>query len=210
MINTRFGKLVVVVESSEQTHKSKHYDCVCDCGAMHRARKDNLVSGKTLMCKQCHIETTKTHGMAGSKFYYVYKALNDRCTKPNHEAYKNYGGRGIKNLWSSFECFMKDMLVDYEDGLELDRRDNDGNYCKENCRWVSKSTNALNKRVSGKIPYRGVMLVQGKYRASVRPTGSTKMVYLGHYSTAIEAAEVYDAYCFIHCTDKQLNFNKDK
>ena len=36
------------------------------------------------------------------------------------------------------------------------------------------------------------------------------MVYLGHYSTAIEAAEAYDAYCSIHCTDKQLNFNKDK
>lgn len=206
MLNNRFGKLVVISESELQTHKSKHYNCLCDCGTIYRVRKDNLVNGKTSMCRKCFINTTKTHGMTGSKFYYVYKAIKDRCNNTTHPAYENYGGRGINNEWDTFESFMDDMFTSYSEGLEIDRIDNDGNYCKGNCRWVTRSKNQSNKRVAGKIPFRGVILVQGRYRASVRPAGE-KIICIGHYSTAHEAAMAFDNYCIVNKLDKKLNFD---
>jgi len=208
MINKKFGKLTVVSLSEKQgANRNKYYDCICDCGKSHRARADNLKNGNTTECKVCQKAKIITHGMSGSKFYYVYKALKERCEKESHQAYKNYGGRGIKNLWISFEEFKEDMFSSYIEGLELDRVDNDGDYCKENCRWATRSENASNRRISGKVPYRGVIFVHGKYRASVRPPNSDKMICIGHFDTAISAAKAFDEYCIAHNLPKKLNFN---
>lgn len=70
-----------------------------------------------------------------------------RCTNPKDEAYHNYGGRGIKvcKRWFSFENFLEDM-GHRPKGKELDREDNNKGYNKKNCRWVSSSINANNRR----------------------------------------------------------------
>lgn len=195
MINKKFGKLTIVSVSEKQgNNRSKYYDCKCDCGNIHRARIDNLKSGKTAMCVECGKQKNTTHGLSGTPFYSVYRALKERCEKESHPAYTNYGGRGIKNLWDSFEDFMEDMYSSYSEGLEIDRIDNDGNYCKENCRWVTRSENQSNKRVSGDVPYRGVWIDdKGRYVATLSHNKKSKLI--GRYNTAIEAAKAYDDYC---------------
>ncbi len=66
--------------------------------------------------------------------------MKQRCNNPNHKKYKNYGGRGIKICpeWLIFENFYKDMGRKPGKQYTLDRKDNDGNYCKENCRWATQ------------------------------------------------------------------------
>ena len=71
-----------------------------------------------------------------------------RCTNPNNIGYKHYGGRGITvcDKWYDIQSFIEDMFPTWEEGLQLDRIDVNGNYEPSNCRWATKSQNAKNKR----------------------------------------------------------------
>lgn len=77
----------------------------------------------------------------------VWQNMLSRCRKPEDKAYKNYGARGIRVEWESFEVFYADMGPP-PPGLWLERKDNDGPYSRANCAWVSPGENQLNKRTS--------------------------------------------------------------
>jgi hypothetical protein len=72
-----------------------------------------------------------------------------RCHNEKAPNYKYYGGRGISvcDRWrDSFENFLIDMGVPDSFNLEVDRIDNNGNYCPENCRWSTHKENTRNTR----------------------------------------------------------------
>lgn len=99
------------------------------------------------------------HNMSGTRFYNIWCSMKQRCEYPKHNRFKNYGGRGIKILWKSFEEFKKDMYKSYqksgEIGMSIDRIDSDGHYCKENCRWVSLWKQNLNRTNNHLLTYKG-------------------------------------------------------
>lgn len=99
----------------------------------------------------------KSHGMRNTRIYSIWRNMRNRCKYPSARNYSNYGGRGITydSRWDSFEEFHKDMGESYEEGLTLDRIDVNGNYCKDNCRWIPLSEQARNKRGNYKIVYKG-------------------------------------------------------
>lgn len=92
-----------------------------------------------------------------------FRTIQGRCTRPSNNRYYVYGARGIRCEWKSFDDFSRDMLESFkehvaEHGLnetQIDRIDPDKNYCKENCRWVTRIENARNRRNIKPITYKG-------------------------------------------------------
>lgn len=78
-----------------------------------------------------------------------------RCYDSSRKDFKHYGGRGItvtdrwKDKDDGFKNFVEDMYSSFVEGTEIDRADVNGNYCKENCRWVSHRLQVINRRPTG-------------------------------------------------------------
>ena len=82
------------------------------------------------------------------KLYKAWHSMIDRCDNPKNKWYMRYGGRGIVvcDEWKKYVSFAIWSLNNgYEEGLSIDRKDNDGNYSPTNCRWVSIKTQQNNR-----------------------------------------------------------------
>lgn len=81
-------------------------------------------------------------------FYNSWQNMKGRCLNKNNPKYHRYGGRGIKicDDWLKIEDFAEWALKNgWKKGVSIDRIDNDGDYCPENCRWISMSENSRKK-----------------------------------------------------------------
>lgn len=101
----------------------------------------------------------KTHGLTKHLLYGVWRAMRDRCQNEKHEYYKNYGGRGITVCaeWiNDFKAFYDWAIANgWKEGLELDRKKNNGNYEPSNCRFVTRVVNSRNRRSNLVFEYMG-------------------------------------------------------
>jgi hypothetical protein len=97
--------------------------------------------------------------MDGTRLYHIWGGMKCRCSCPTNKDYPNYGGRGIgvcEEWKNDFSAFMKWAFENgYTDELTLDRIDTNGNYCPENCRWVTNLVQQNNKRTSHYIEHNG-------------------------------------------------------
>lgn len=104
-----------------------------------------------------------THGMSKSRLYGVWRDMKDRCNNPENPYYADYGGRGISvcGEWSNFEPFRDWALASGYDEFAkrgdctLNRSDNNGNYCPENCVWSTMKDQSNNRRSNRLIACRG-------------------------------------------------------
>lgn len=143
------------------------------------------------------------HGESRSRLYSVWRGMKSRCANKSNAAYKYYGGRGIRvcaewvNSYESFSMWAK--RSGYRDGLELDRVNNNGNYCPSNCQWATRRQQMANtrKRCDGiTSKYKGVSaLPGGRWRAQCCDP-SRKSPHIGVFMTQREAAIAYDDVCF--------------
>jgi len=154
-IGTQFEYLEVLEETPSKGYK-RNFRCICLlCKRKAIYRMDSLRGGKATRCFGCSRNLTK-HGGAvqgnRSKDYNRWLAIKQRTLNPNHQAYKNYGGRGIKlhNIWLNNPALFMDYIQSLPNAdnkaLTLDRVHNDYGYEPMNLRWVTKEEQEGNKR----------------------------------------------------------------
>jgi hypothetical protein len=127
--------------------------CRCKCGVERAIGSGSLTSGTSTKCASCK---SRTHGMDGTKVYYIWAGMKQRCQNQKYHSFKYYGGRGIKvcDEWQRFESFYKDM-GDVPEGMSLGRIDNDGDYSPENCRWETAKQQIRNRSNTTYITHQG-------------------------------------------------------
>lgn len=161
LIGQRFGKLVVVGLDDKVTRKT-YWICQCDCGNIKSVRSDSLQCGAIKSCgclkkaqDKINLTANHSHKQSGTRIYHTWQGIKRRCENPNDARYLRYGGRGIKvcDEWKhSFEAFWEWALKNgYKDNLTIDRINNDGDYCPDNCRWADTETQCNNRESNIKI-----------------------------------------------------------
>lgn len=167
LVGKRYGRLVVVEKTDGKSKSRSYWKCKCDCGNDVTVRADGLKSGHAQSCgclaKERAAERiakiNTTHGGRKTRLYNIWAHVKERCLNPNSISYQNYGGRGIcvcEEWRESFGAFYKWAMENgYRDDLTIDRIDNDGNYCPENCRWATKEEQVLNRRNNVYLEFNG-------------------------------------------------------
>lgn len=118
------------------------------------------------------------------QLYWIYHDAKRRCLNQNHSRYSQYGGRGIKFLFNSFEEWLE-YMGPRPKGYEMDRIDTNGNYEKGNLRWADGSTQQKNKRIykTNTSGVRGVSFSKSKNkwisRCNVNKNGKRVFLYAG-------------------------------
>ena len=161
-IGTRFGMLVVIGDGDKFIAKcGKSYRgllCQCDCGTIKNIRVNHLLRGAI---KSCGCPRPR-RVVNNKKLHNQWRAMIWRCTGDNTIDFKRYKGRGITvcDEWRhSYNNFVNWALSSgWENGLMLDRIDNDGNYTPDNCRFVEPWLSVANRGVARMVEFDGEMV----------------------------------------------------
>lgn len=165
----RFGMLVVLsifgVVKGKRNRYGYYWLCLCDCGKKEVVLGRSMKYGFTKSCGCLHAKMSaargrsqfRTHGLSKSTEYKIYKGMFARCRNKNSRYYDDYGGRGITicRRWMKFENFYADIGSRPSPKYSLDRKNNDGPYCKSNCRWATKTEQARNTRGNHRLTLNG-------------------------------------------------------
>lgn len=197
-----YGRLTVVRESGRKNGKVL-WECKCSCGTTVHLTGNAMRSGNSLSCGCLNNDRIFKHGVSTTRPYKIWRGIMSRCLNPEAKDYEAYGGRGIKvcEEWQDPVTFVKWAFANgHSNDLQIDRKDNNGDYCPDNCRWVSRSINMNNRGMlsNNKTGYTGVCYHKGenKFQASIHYNG--KRCYLGYHDSAEEAAVARDYFIRKH------------
>ena len=196
--------LGMISPTKDSKYKARYGRYKCGfCGTEFRANTQNILRGKTRSCGCYHkrraSEATKTHGLGYTRLYGIWGTIKARVLSPKHKRYSDYGGRGITicEEWLDIHNFYNwAMSNGYSEELSIDRIDNNGSYCPENCRWATQKIQSRNTRIykNNTSGFKGVSYHKGTNKYIARINIDKKKIHLGYYKTAVEAAKAYNNY----------------
>jgi hypothetical protein len=207
LIDQVFGRLTVIKETDSYINpKGKKYLkwlCKCECGNLIEVVGNHLKKGNTKSCgcfqKERVTELKTKHGCSNkgkvTKEYIAYTSMKARTLNPKHENYKYYGARGITvcDRWLDpeygFKYFLEDIGYAPSSKHSLDRIDVNGCYCKENCRWTTRTVQSINQRISSKNKSgtRGVHWCKKRKKWCAAIRVNYKHINLGSFSNIEDA-----------------------
>lgn len=161
----RFSRLVAIDISQHQSKGDTKWICLCDCGNRAEIRAQNLKRGVAKSCGCLKREKSTTHGLSKTQEHRIWRGLFDRCYNPNKpKIYARYGGRGIvvSDEWHNFANFYRDMGKRPNNGMTVERVDNNGPYAGWNCKWATRVAQGRNRRDNRLIPFEGKSLTLGE------------------------------------------------
>lgn len=136
--------------------------CKCDCGntvLIFPYQFDASQSQISCGCIKHRTPYNATHKLSKTKLYHVWESMRLRCYASGNKKYYYYGGRGITvcDEWrNNFIAFQEWSLSHgYQEGLTIDRIDNNQGYSPDNCRWVTRAIQQRNMRRNVVITYQG-------------------------------------------------------
>ena len=157
----RFGRLVAISDAGRSSAGLVVWKCRCDCGSEIIMDSHSLRDGNTRSCgclqREARTQNTRTHGASNTSEYEAWAGMRGRCCNPKDKRFVYYGGRGVTvcERWKSFECFLEDMGKKPSSGHTLDRKNVNGNYCPENCRWATWLEQQNNRGNNMIVEYNG-------------------------------------------------------
>lgn len=156
------SRLTVIKRIGSTKDHRALWECQCQCGNIAMVDTHSLTSGNVKSCGCRKYGGRLIHGEAKNgqtRLYRIWSAMKARCNNVNNIRYKRYGGRGITvcSEWSDFSVFREwAMNNGYDNNLTIDRVDFNGNYCPENCRWVSYKVQGNNTSKNHYININGI------------------------------------------------------
>ena len=119
------------------------------------------------------------HGGCGTRLYKIWCSMHERCQRQKHKHYMSYGGRGIAvcEEWNEYIPFYDWAMANgYRDDLTIDRKDINGNYCPENCKWATNKEQQNNKRTNRVMVVNGISHTISEW-AEITGIGKTTIRY---------------------------------
>lgn len=213
---------IVQSKSRKRTYRQGLFTCT-HCKQQFIALISNVLKNQGKYCsRRCALVATRSTVIGGNENHPLYSrwlCMTQRCTTKTSNNYKNYGERGI-----SIEPYLQEFAnyVEYVTSLEgysekhlnsiqLDRIDNNGNYCRGNLRWVNRSANLANtrKRSNSKHSiYKGITYSKIHNKWVARVVFQGKHLFARTFDTELEALIARDDFIIQNKLPHTLNLKE--
>lgn len=168
-IGQRHGEITVLnvvykkgLVKGKETQERAMLECRCDCGRVFYIRPYQFARNEYMSCgcRKRRTPYNATHKLSREKLYHIWNCMKRRCSSPKDKKYPDYGARGISVCSEWFNDYLAfrtwALSAGYQEGLSLDRIDNEGNYEPSNCRWTTRKVQQRNRRVTKMATLNGV------------------------------------------------------